>query len=178
VQADDATAAKQLVQLDQLDPLERLGERVGGEDGGAERLQDAGDDAADRPEPHQADRLPAQFAAGVLVGVVVPAPHSVTHLLVHGRQVPHRGQHQPDGELGGGLRVAPGSVGHGHAGRRRRVEVDVHRATAAHADQPEVRALVEHPGGERCHLGDSDLDSVKGADQVVDSSARLEDVLH
>ena len=150
VEGDEVGARQQLVQRDLLDAeLHRAfggQERIVGDDLHPEAQRAVGDDRADIARADQAQRLGGELH-----------PHEAVLLplaglggLVRLGQVAGEREHQRDGVLGGGDRVAERRVHHHHAGGGRGGDVDIVDADAGAAHDLELLRRGEHVLG---HLG-------------------------
>ena len=116
---------EQGVEVDQADAHLRgpagLDVGVVGDDVHAERREPVRHEDADPAEPDDADGLLVQLDAGVLR----PLPLALPQRGVRRADVAGGGEHQRDGELGGGDDVGGRGVDDHHAGLGRRADVDV-----------------------------------------------------
>ena len=135
---------EQRVEVDQADAHLRgaagLDVGVVGDDVHAERREPLRDEDADPAEADDADGLLVQLDAGVLR----PLPLALPQRGVRRADVAGGGEHQRDGELGGGDDVGRRRVDDHHAGLGRRADVDVVEPHAGAGDDLEPRC-----GGER-----------------------------
>jgi hypothetical protein len=155
VQADEVGAREQLVEGQELDAFERraLAREVGivGHDLHGEAEPARGDHATDATEADDAERLAGDLASGELAAQL---PLARAHRAIAARHVAREREHERDRELGGGGRIAGGSVHHDHSARGGRIDVDVVHAHAGATDHLQARRRVEdrarHLGG-RAH---------------------------
>ena len=180
VQADHAAVAQQFVEGDHFDPVGAggpgIGVRVGDQHPGAEGAQHPGDDSADGPVADESDGGAVQLDAGLVVRVEVAAPLAAPEFGIGGGDTPHRGEHQPDGELGGRRGVPAGCEGDGHTVPGGSAEVDIDRAAPGDGDHPQCWAGREDLLGEGSHLGHTDLGAVQSLDDLLLRATGLLDV--
>jgi phosphoglycerate dehydrogenase-like enzyme len=150
VDADEVGLGEQLVEGDHPDAhLGRaagLHVRVVGDHVHAERGEPLRDEDADPAEADDAERLLVELDAGVLR----PLPLAVAQRRVCRADVPRRGEHQRNGELGGGDDVGRRRVHDHHAVLGRGLHVDVVEPDAGPRDDLEPLGSSERLG---VHLG-------------------------
>ena len=148
VERDDVRAPEELVQGDDLRPgpagrLDRM--RVVGDDGGAEGDAALGNELPDAPEAEQPHRLPEQLVPSGEPLLLPPAGLGGGD---RRDQVPEQGEHQAEGQLGHGDRVAARRVHHHHALPGGGLDVDVVHADAGATDELQAAGLLQHVRGD------------------------------
>ena len=150
VQRDEIGALEQLVELDlldaEIDRALRRQERIVGDHLHLQAERAVGDDRADIAAADDAERLAEDLDAHELVLL----PLAGAGRGVGFRDLPRQRQHQRDGVLGGGDRIAERRVHHDDAARGRRRNVDIVDADAGAADHLQVLGLLQDL---RRHLG-------------------------
>ena len=148
VQRDEIGAAQKFVELDLLDAeMKRaLGgqERVVGDHFHLQSDRAVGDDRADIAAADDAERLREDLDAEELV--LLPFAGAGRHVGLG--DLPRQRQHQRDGVLGGGDRVAERRVHDDDAARRRRRNVDIVDADAGAADHLQPVRFFQKLGGD------------------------------
>jgi hypothetical protein len=162
VNRDEVAGSQQLVERDAAHP--ELGGpgsghiRVVGDQLGAEGGQPLSHQGADAPETDDADGLLVDLGARVLAALPLPA----LERLVSGRDVPGRGEQEPNGQLGCACDVGRGRVDDHDAGLSGGLDVDVVQPDTGPGDDFEVRRRGD---GLRVDLGGAtDQDGVRVGD--------------
>jgi hypothetical protein len=124
---------------------------------GPNGLEQADNPGADVAVADQADGHVAEFLADRVGPVEVAAPLAAGQRHMALRDEARLGQDGADRELGDGAGVAARGVDHRDPALAGRPHVDVDRAAARDADQPQPGCPVEQPSVHRGDVGDQDL---------------------
>lgn len=165
MKADDIGAAEQFRKGERLDPAFPAVSRVDLGIAGGERHAEPGaalrQPLADGAQPDDAHRPPAQlYPCG-------PDPAAGFGGVVQGRQLPGGGEDEPHGQLGHALGVDARGVGDGDA--QTAGGSDVHRVAprAVAGDHLQIRAALQHVGGDLVQAGDVPLTAAQQREQFL-----------